>query len=857
MKELFSQKGVGLIEVLIAGLVFAIGITAVVQLQGTFFTSSSAAYARSIAMSIAQEKIEDLRGFQVTDSSVVDIFDFTSITANGGGRCTEQLINGVCNLAVPSGSLAKDNITFNRSWAVTNYYYTGAPNNRVVTTTPSGDIVQKQVTVTVGWTDIDGTAQTASLSTVINKFSGAASTGLIANNIGGSGNKPVVHYTPSVDSGVVAVSVGVNVNRETLIPTTNGSNQVKFTAYTYGGSGNLLRQEDFLTVSCDCEFTTAGNARTPGYAKWDSSIKSYKDYDGDLIIKDKGQRSGGGQDEMCDICCQDHHDAGASAVDTESQNYCDPATDKLDRCYDPFRGSSDYAGGKHNHYTSSGAVASTGPYLEACRMKRINGFWRVYQDWHRVDLSVFPISEITAANVNNNEAAYVGYVKDIVDAILKDDAITRFNGQTFTKPTPKPASIDRTSSNPIALAVDQQETLTGRAVFVDYLSADLLSKIRIKIGDSVDYLVDVPFYEVDITNRAPRCAPTVTAYGGWCSPANNTVHVGAGDITDKKGNGLAVGQIEGAATTSASNITFEMRRSNSGLMGLTSPVDANVSALNPDIVRDIVSVAVNVTGTGGITHTLSITLSGGIPISGTLVVTPTSGTGTCNGSDTSYSCTVPNSVGGSLTFNGMTATETCSGTSSYTAGITDQSITMTITCAPNIATHTLLVTLSGGTPATGTLMVTPASGIGSCTGSGASYSCTVPNSEAGSLSFTGLTSAGASCSGTGSYTSSLSDQSTSMTITCQAMRSLTACVTSQVGTKVESGTTIPSTAGSCGEAGTCGSGNKGLQFSCSVPNGLNGTLNFVGLRKDGASTANCIGSATFNATDASVNLTCI
>ena len=37
MKELFRQKGIGLIEVLIAGLVFAAGITAVAQLQGTFF----------------------------------------------------------------------------------------------------------------------------------------------------------------------------------------------------------------------------------------------------------------------------------------------------------------------------------------------------------------------------------------------------------------------------------------------------------------------------------------------------------------------------------------------------------------------------------------------------------------------------------------------------------------------------------------------------------------------------------------------------------------------------------------------------------------------------------------------------
>ena len=109
------------------------------------------------------------------------------------------------------------------------------------------------------------------------------------------------------------------------------------------------------------------------------------------------------------------------------------------------------------------------------------------------DLSVFPISEITATNVNNTEATYCGYVKNLVDAILVDNAITHFNGQAFTKPTPKPPSIERTSSNPITVAVNQQETLTGRAVFVDYLSADLLSKIKTK----KDALQDI--YQVSLT----------------------------------------------------------------------------------------------------------------------------------------------------------------------------------------------------------------------------------------------------------------------------------------------------------------------------------------------------------------------
>ncbi|WKJ92443.1 hypothetical protein QZJ86_09940 [Methylomonas montana] len=855
MKSARRQRGVGLIEALVAGLVFAVGIAAVIQLQGKFFKNSSSANARSIAMSIAQEKLEDLRAFQKVDSTDTTIVDFTGIGTNTGGRLTNPVLSATGfdtnSPPQPLKTLSIGNISFSRNWTVTDYYYN---NGTLTTPVPGGTIPdQKRVVVTVTWSDVgDAADQTLALEGLINN-NGPAALAALSHNSGGSGEKPTVYYSPSLDQDVVAVGVGSTTKRETLVPTADSSSQVKFTAYTYTSTGQLLRQEDFLTVSCNCAFTTSGQARTASYAKWEGN--SYKDQAGDLVDKDKGCATNGNNgnclsnpDEFCSVCCGDHHDPGASTVDGSDNKYCNPTAstdDVRDRCYDPFRGASDFSSGKHKHYSSSGTLASASgdQYLESCRMKRIDGFWRVYQDWHRVEISAFPLSELAlvSGQTSTAETTYANYVKGIVDAILDDNTISKFYGQSFTLPT-KPDVANRTASNPVSVSVGGQQTLTARAVYVDYLSPSVLTEIKAKKSANADYLIHVPFYEVDVTNRGPKCnAATQAAYGGWCPPNTHEVDVGAGDIADQNGNGLASGVIEGvSATTGSVNVTYSMRRSNSGLMGLSEPVDrANVD--NSDILRgansttsprDIAQVAVSVTtGAVSTTHTLSVTLSGGSPSSGTLSITPNSGTASCTGSGTSYSCTVPNSVAGSLSFSGLAGTDTCTGSSSYSDSSTNQSVTLPISCAAAGTLHTLTVTLTGGTPLTGTFSSDLAS---NCNGSGTSYTCSESNTATGTAtwSYSGATSSGSSCSGTGTYATSTTAQSISVAISCVATRTLNVCLT---GDNFTAGTlqATPASGGSqttCSTpSGNCGSGNSaGKSSNCTVPSGAGGTLSFTG-----------------------------
>jgi Tfp pilus assembly protein PilV len=899
MKKMTRQSGVGLIEVLVAGIVFAVGIAAVLQLQGKFFKNSGSASARVVAMGIAQEKLEDLRSFQLSNSTDVDVFGFNNISGDGaaggvaeaGGRCTEQNDDGACTLSLSATTVTVGNTVYTRTWAVTNYYLDSAgglctpfptgtvPNTCVAATTTIPD--QKRVLVTVTWRDSGDTSdQALTLEGLINSNSSAAASGGFTHNVGGSGEKPVVIYTPSTDTEVVSVGVGSNnTKRETLIPTSNGSEQVKFTAYTYTSSGTLLRQEDFLTVSCNCAFTTAGQARTASFAKWNASTGSYKDIEGDLISKDKGCVTNGNNascvnnaDELCTSCCGDHHDPGSSAVDSSNVKYCDPANGILDRCFDPFRGSSDFNNGKHKHYTSNGTLASSGQYLESCRMKRINGFWRVYQDWHRVDLSAFPLSTLASST---DEATYATYIGHIVDDILNDTTLVLdtsdtsttthgYYGQTFTNTlsATKPTLANRTSSNPVEITTNQQLHLTARSLYVDYLSPSLLTQIRAKKVGGSDYLIHVPFYEVDVTNRAPKCASATNAYGGWCPPGSAEVDVGTGNIANNQSNGLDAGVIKGvSATTSPVNVSFAFRRSNSGLMGLSDPVDvADVD--HSDKLRDTALVAVSVTGAGAGTHTLVVSLSGDTPTSGSLSFTPASGTGdTCVGSGTSYSCIVANGVAGSLSFTGSNGTDSCTGTGTYTASNSNtQNVSLIISCTPPaVTTHTLTVTLNptGGTPVTGTLLSTKAT---ACAGSGTSYACTELDTASGAatLTYSGATSTGSVCSGTGTYTASTTAQTVTLAVTCTSTRVLFVCLTKDnFTTGALTATPSGGSAISCSApSGACGSGaNTGTASSCTVTSGVTGVLSFTGTASGNKTCAVKSGATdTYGVNDSQVNL---
>ncbi len=148
------QKGVGLVEVLVVMLVASIGLLAHVRFQKTAFREAGLSAAHIVATELAVEKIDDLRSFSVLQTTTGQRA-FQDIATDAGG-------------ILPAGSVTAGNQVFNRSWVVTNWYYTTsgvAPSTSVPTGSPLPSL--KQVVVTLSWTDISNEIQTYSLASLI------------------------------------------------------------------------------------------------------------------------------------------------------------------------------------------------------------------------------------------------------------------------------------------------------------------------------------------------------------------------------------------------------------------------------------------------------------------------------------------------------------------------------------------------------------------------------------------------------------------------------------------------------------------------------------------------------------------
>lgn len=164
-----SQKGFGLLEVLITVVVLAITLVALAGLQALLLQGGAYAKARSVALNLAQAKLEDLRGFTELElpTSSSGIFTYQEIGSNTGGA--ENMDGTLVNPG--SSSMTVSDVTYGQAWTVVSYYYCGA--NQSPSTSNCGSAKPypdfKVVTVRVTWTDpIDpGSTQSVELESTI------------------------------------------------------------------------------------------------------------------------------------------------------------------------------------------------------------------------------------------------------------------------------------------------------------------------------------------------------------------------------------------------------------------------------------------------------------------------------------------------------------------------------------------------------------------------------------------------------------------------------------------------------------------------------------------------------------------
>lgn len=623
-----KHHGFSLIEVMLAVLVLSIGILAVSKLQGTLIRNGSDANQRTVAASIAQKKIDDIKAFsklnsgytwdqalalsgslpqtEVAYTHITGDADLTAYTETGG-------------LMLPSSSITVGPTAYNLNWTVQDYWHT-TPLSAATTTEPSPAPATsdfKRVTVTVGWSDETGTAKSVSLDTVVDAYAPALTE--LSDNSQNGGEPPHAFYTPEAAPDVIDISVdlGTGKNRQTSKPlpdtvkTGSDSNTiVTFEVITYSANGSDFvadRQEEFVTVDCHCNLSASSSlAYPPGHIVWDG-VDRY-DAVGPLMNKATATQvnNANAADDVCITCCRDHHDDNASAI-----KYVAGTTS-----------------GDHTHYKANGTAASSGQeYIESCRLKRIDGILRVFQDWSLKDITVMDRAGLTDGSQLQSD--YVDYQKDfILQAVASA-------GTGLPKPTLR---------SPVSMTLGAQLQFEARGVYIDNVY-DLSGTENpttyltyIQSASKTDRLEIIPFAEINLSLLADWASSNSTNV----SVTNEAIATISDPDNDYYGTYSRGWVTALAAATPAADITATIRDDNDGL----TQVDSTSSPTN---LSD--SVEINV-GVGAGPKTISGTYAITFPLGNTNTPTISISSGACTlPSGNTYSCSVTAPWTGTLQLN--------------------------------------------------------------------------------------------------------------------------------------------------------------------------------------------------------------
>lgn len=596
-----NMKGFSLIEVMIALVILAVGILGISKLQATLIRASSDATQRTVAVSVAQQKIDDLKSFAkltvgtatdtIPDAWVPGVADtllsFEHIADNKGGTI------GQADASTPF-PITIGNYAYLLSWDVTDYYYVGTPS--VATTpVPAGtDVDFKRVTINVAWTDEGGDSQNIALDTVIDSYAPALTA--LANNSSSGGIPPQASYLPEAAPDVIDIGVdtGNSTNRQTSKPLpdalsqgSNANTLVSFEVITYhvdpSDSSEFFadRQEEFQTVDCTCELSaTAAVAYPPGHVVWDEGDDDRYDVVGAAISKATATQTGNvnAVEAACTVCCRDHHDDTASVV-----KYVDGT-----------------ATGDHAHYKANGTVAASGDeYIESCRFKRIDGVMRVFQDWNLLDLVV-----ANRANLTDGDAIQTQYIA-YVEQVLADEAESTALAIKPPLRTPIEAQVGGHQLESRGIYIDQVYNVSTGALSSEYAT-------YIADSSNLDRFERMPFAEVNLSLLSLWTSSTVANV----TVSNQAVATVPDAASDYYGT-YSRGKIDAlVVATPGSDITATMRDDNDGITQITStPSPTNVT----DTVQiNVIAAAglIQISGTYAVTYPLGNTNAPTITITG-------------------------------------------------------------------------------------------------------------------------------------------------------------------------------------------------------------------------------------------------
>ena len=581
------NKGFSLIEILIAVVVLATGLLALTALQGSLTKASAEAKVRSRVAALVAGRMEFLRNGPYnniaagTDSCALTTApDWVPASA-----CTDAAI----------GSLSVTQTV--TTWSGETTFAAGGPVS-------DPDAAQfKRVTLAATWTDANGAPHALRSVSDISPLSMVSNLILPPDSETNGGGAPTVRQDNPVTAGMIPVALGDGSSSAASNPKPelkeDGRNQrivgTRFNVLNYiaGGDGSAAIQKRFENevVRCKCSMG-AGETNTNSIfytAQW-PAIWTGERYDvyvptpdttpapGQAVTVRSGPTSGVVQSDLCTQCCRDHHDGDSGAK------------------YDPERTltTNETTGREKYSRNSMGQyVVSTSNYIQACRVIRVDGFWRVAADTysrHFGLLETRPVSNVDARSGVPTTAA-----TDAYSAFVKDYAAgyqTTLAANLGTAPANADTMFDDDArglnADPIFVATPNVNNdwryLHARGLYVDYLEADARDRIKDILADNdTDGACppSKPIYDC-ILPYLPFTTINMTEIAKWLAEDSNILQVNTSNLMSSNTTEPFGGRTKGIAGGESLN-TSSAKMSNSGL-AVYALVDDTDNDGTPDVV---------------------------------------------------------------------------------------------------------------------------------------------------------------------------------------------------------------------------------------------------------------------------------
>lgn len=636
------MTGVTLLEVLMGIVIFAVGMLALAQLQGGIARSSADANARTVATNLAEQIIEDARSFQ-------------QIALDPSGAVTNTYAG------IAGGTLQETvgNLVYDITLTVQEYYFDAdgvtvsgvAPDGRA-----EGYSDFKYLVVDVVWSTNDdfavgdgttaeidsGSIRLAELIPSISPYSSL----MMAAGAGAPASGPIVDYSPGANPDILAITLDDDANsrfKESSTPLPDvrrGGDLVEtwLDVVTYNrsngvGDATFLRREEFLAVSCEC---TLRIPTTDDQGGLRPTVWTGLEYtDGEFVSKPYGESASNSQSAYCNQCCANHHD---DETDTSASASYDPTRSKVYWDSGPLAGDHQHWG-----YDDLGMLVLAqndgDHYEEACRMIRVNGWFRVAQDVQMQDLLAFPEGYL---EFSTGASAYSDHVVTSVEdwyttspAALAEPA-TPFPAKSQIDAAPIPNELNSTA-----------QQLRSRGIYIDYLTpeAETIVDCLYQGGSGeecdapgVDSWLEVyPFFDVQLTwlSRWNEIEPNIIV-----DVTNDPV---ATDNTHDRGRAMLQPNGEGLV-----KVIPEVHSGNLGLTA-TEAIDNDYEQyVESDFIMMVASENFSSPNTGNVVISGSITSGVGGVKAANIVVQGTNSL--CSRTDVGYACLVQTAAGaGSVT----------------------------------------------------------------------------------------------------------------------------------------------------------------------------------------------------------------